>query len=92
MKTYTDAQAARMLARILDRAEQDGEVRIRRRDGTLFALRPEPKASPLDVPGLNLPISVAEIVRLVREGRGPIRPPIELKGGLKARRRRRRAS
>jgi len=45
-------------------------VRIRRRDGHVFVLRPERTAgSPLDVPGLKLPITRDELVELVQEGR-----------------------
>ena len=54
----------------MDRAKKEGAVRIRRRDGQIFVLRPEKIAkSPLDVPGINLNLSRDEIVELVRAGR-----------------------
>lgn len=73
MKTYTYSEARQRLASMLDEASRSGEVRIRRRDGRIFALKPVKKKkniSPFDdVKGLNLDISVDEIVSIVREGR-----------------------
>ena len=69
-KTYTYSEARQNLSSILDQAEQDGEVRIIRKNGQAFILRPEKKAkSPLDVPGVKVNITADEIVRIVREGR-----------------------
>ena len=69
-KTYTYSEARQNLSSILDQAEQDGEVRIIRKNGQVFILRPEKKAkSPLDVPGVKVNITADEIVRIVREGR-----------------------
>jgi len=73
MKTYTYSEARQRLASILDEASRSGKVHIRRRDGRVFALKPVKKKqnkSPFDdVKGLNLDISVDEIVSIVREGR-----------------------
>lgn len=70
MKVYTYSEARQQLASLLDRAGQDGVVRIRRRDGSAFLVRPEiSKRSPLDVPAAHLGLGREEIVRLVREGR-----------------------
>ena len=72
MKEFTYSEARQQLAALLDRARRDGAVRIRRRDGQVFVLRPEQsKESPLDVPGLSLEFSREEIVDLVKEGRRP---------------------
>lgn len=72
MKEFTYSEARQQLAALLDRARRDGAVRIRRRDGQVFVLRPEQsKGSPLDVPGLSLEFSREEIVDLVKEGRRP---------------------
>ncbi len=72
MKEFTYSEARQQLAALLDRARRDGAVRIRRRDGQVFVLRPErSKGSPLDVPGLALEVSREEIVDLVKEGRRP---------------------
>ena len=70
MRVYTYSEARQKLAALLDEARRKGAVRIRRRDGQEFVLRPiEPDGSPLDVEGLNLDWSRDEIVAAVREGR-----------------------
>jgi hypothetical protein len=51
-------------------ARREGSVRIRRKDGRVFVLRPETvSGSPLDVPGVNLTLTREEIVDFVRAGR-----------------------
>ena len=71
MKVYSYADARQNLARILDEAAADGEVRIRRQDGTVFSLKQvRPLASPLDVPGVDLGITRSEILAAIRESRG----------------------
>ncbi len=70
MKLYTYSEARQRLAELLERAAQEGEVRIRRRDGRVFVVRPEQtEVSPFDVGGLSLGMTVEEIVEIVREGR-----------------------
>ena len=70
MRVYTYSEARRNLASLLDRALEEGEVRIKRRDGQVFILRKEPRMeSPLDVPVVPLDVSTKEIVEIVREGR-----------------------
>ncbi|HEX6038748.1 type II toxin-antitoxin system Phd/YefM family antitoxin [Longimicrobium sp.] len=70
MKVYTYTEARQNLATLLDEARDDGAVAIRRRDGSTFLLTPEQKRrSPLDVPGVNIGITVDEIVDVVREAR-----------------------
>ena len=70
MKVYTYSEARQQLASVLDAAQQDGAVRIRRRDGRTFVLQLETsKSSPLDVEGVELGISTSDIVSLVRESR-----------------------
>jgi prevent-host-death family protein len=69
-KTYTFSEARQKFAAVLENAERDGEVRIVRKNGTVFVIRPEQtRRSPLDVPGIDLNLSAAEIVELIREGR-----------------------
>jgi hypothetical protein len=41
MKTFTVRELDREPASVLDAADKDGEVEIRRRDGRLYALRPK---------------------------------------------------
>jgi len=70
-KSFTFSEARRSLSSVLDTAEQDGEVRIVRKNGKVFVIHPEKQTkSPLDVPGVNVVITADEIVNLVREGRG----------------------
>ena len=70
MKEYTYSEARQHFATVLDRAYREGAVRIRRRDGTIFVVRPEQSAiSPLDVEGINLEIDRDEIVDFIVEGR-----------------------
>lgn len=68
MKVFKCSEARRRLASLLGKAVS--EVRIRRKDGKLFALRPEPRSgSPLDVEPMDLGVSAEEIVDFVRESR-----------------------
>jgi PAS domain-containing protein len=70
MMVYTYSEARRKLAALLDQAINEGEVRIRRRDGQSFVIRPERKeGSPLDVKGIDLDITADEILEFVQEGR-----------------------
>ncbi len=70
MQVYTFSEARQKLASILEQASKDGEVRIKRRDGRSYILRPETSAqSPLDIKGVNVGLSASEIVDFVREGR-----------------------
>ena len=70
MKNYTYSEARQNLATLLDEARQDGEVRISRRDGDSFVVRPEPpNRSPFDVEGANLPLHRDQILRAIRDSR-----------------------
>ncbi len=70
MRTYTYTEARQQLAALLDRAAREGEVRIKRKDGSEFTLRPAPRsASPLEVGAVDSDLTAAEIVAAVREGR-----------------------
>jgi antitoxin (DNA-binding transcriptional repressor) of toxin-antitoxin stability system len=66
--TYTEAR--QNFASLLDRAAAEGEVRVRRRDGRVFVIRPErASGSPLDVEGIDLDLTAEEIVGYIAEGR-----------------------
>lgn len=71
MKSYTYSEARGNFATVLDEAERDGAVEIRRRDGAVFRVLPlrKFKGSPLDVKGVKLGVSAADLVAIVREGR-----------------------
>ncbi len=70
MKVYTYSQARQSLASLLEQAQREGAVWIRRRDGQTFVLKPEtPSGSPLDIKGVDLDLTAEEIVSFVHEGR-----------------------
>ena len=70
MVVYTYTEARQKLATLLDQAVKEGEVKIKRKDGQTFVVRPErKKGSPLDVGGLDLGLTTDEIVAFIREGR-----------------------
>lgn len=73
MKEFTYSEARQRLAALLERAVREGAVRIRRKDGQVFVLRPERAAgSPLDVPAISARLSREEILDAIREGRRPV--------------------
>ena len=68
MNVYTYSEARQKLASLLDQAQSGSEVRVRRRDGQEFVIRPAERTdSPLDVEGVDLSLSAGEIVDIVRE-------------------------
>ena len=70
MKTYTYSEARQRLAALLDQARREGQVLIRRQDGSTFVLQPVVSdRSPLDVPGVRSRLRRGEVVTLVREER-----------------------
>jgi len=72
VKEFTYSEARQQLASLLEKARREGAVRIRRRDGQVFVLRPDTRrGSPLDVPSLKLAISREQVLEAVREGRRP---------------------
>ena len=73
MESYTYSSARQNLSRVLDIALKQGEVKIQRRDGTSFIIKPEsarkPK-SPFDVKGVSAKgISKGEILKAIKEAR-----------------------
>lgn len=72
MNVYTFSEARQKLAAVLEEAQRKGAVRIKRRAGSEFEIAPvRPKASPLDVQGVDLGLSAEEIVAAIRETRAP---------------------
>lgn len=68
MQTYSETQEN--LSVLLERASDEGEVRIKRSNGQVFILKLEKaKRSALDIKGIDLGVSTKEIVNFVREGR-----------------------
>jgi hypothetical protein len=76
MIVYTYSEARQKLASLLEQAVEEGEVRIKRKDGQTFVIRPETRVgSPLDVEGMDLGVTTAEIVRFIQEGRRTVYEP-----------------
>ncbi len=70
MVVYTYSEARQNLASVLDRAAQEGEVRVRRKDGQVFVIRlVAPEDSPLNVEGVDLGLTTEEILQFIQEGR-----------------------
>jgi hypothetical protein len=70
MRVFTYSEARQNLARLLALAQSE-EVRIRRRDGSVFVLRAETDGgkSPFDVPGIETRATTDDILEAVRESR-----------------------
>lgn len=70
MNTYTYTEARQKLASLLEQAAKYGEVRIKRRDGQVFIIKPQKRVgSPLNVDGIKLNLSRSEILESIEEGR-----------------------
>ena len=70
MTTYTYSHARQHFASVLDKASTEGQALIKRKDGSLFIVKPVRRpTSPLDVEGINAGFTAQEIVEIVREGR-----------------------
>lgn len=73
MESFTYSNARQNLSRLLDIANRLGEVKIRRRDGTSFVIRPEKKTtskSPLDVKGISAKgVDLGDVLKAIQEGR-----------------------
>jgi hypothetical protein len=70
MNVYTYTQARQNLATLLDKALREGQVLIKRRDGQVFVVRPQPRPdSPLNIEGIDLNVTASEIVTFIQESR-----------------------
>ncbi|MCC6499249.1 MAG: type II toxin-antitoxin system Phd/YefM family antitoxin [Anaerolineales bacterium] len=70
MNTYTYTEAREKFAKVLEQAAKYGEVRIKRRDGQVFVIKPQKRTgSPLAVTGIKLNLSRDEILQSIEEGR-----------------------
>ena len=68
MTTYQETQES--LGTLLEHAAQEGSIRIQRSNGQVFVLQPDvAKKSPLDVPGIDLPLDAQQIVEFIHAGR-----------------------
>jgi len=70
MKVYTLTEARQNLSSLLERAVLERKVRIKRKDGQAFVIKPETSTgSPLDIEGMDLSLTKEEIVNFIVEGR-----------------------
>ena len=70
MKVYTYSRARNRLASVLDEAKEEGEVRIRRRNGDEFVIRPVQTFDFASMPTVEgADVTAEEIVDVIREGR-----------------------
>ena len=71
MESYTYSSARKNLKQVLNLAARQGQVKITRRDGRSFIIRPETKKkSPLDIKGVNVKgLTMADIVESIKESR-----------------------
>jgi len=68
MTVYTFSEARQNFASVLEQARAEGEVLIKRKDGSVFTIKPVPQTeSSLDIAGIDLGLSADEIVSAVRE-------------------------
>ncbi|GAK49789.1 prevent-host-death family protein [Candidatus Moduliflexus flocculans] len=70
MSVYVYTEALQKFAFLLEEAFRTGEVKVRRDDGKVFVIKPEPSlASPLDVESVNFGITTEEILECIHESR-----------------------
>jgi len=70
MLVVTYSEARRTFASILDKAKEDGAVIIRRADGSMFRLSPEPGASsPFDGVETEIRLKRGELKKALDEGK-----------------------
>lgn len=71
MKVFTYSEARQHLADLLELAESEGAVRIRRRDGRSFTLtRERETTSPLEGIGIRAPVGLETLLSALEETRG----------------------
>ena len=70
MEKFTFTQARQNFASVLNKAKTDGEVIIQKKDGSAFIIKSyTAKKSPLDVKGIDVNISSAEIIDSIQDSR-----------------------
>lgn len=70
MKVYTYSNARQKFSSVLECAQKEGKVLIRRRDGRMFSVSPvQSTQSPFDVKGIRSSVTTADILEALRESR-----------------------
>ena len=68
MTIYSYSQARQNFSSLLNKAKEEGEVMIKRKDGSTFILKPiSAQLSSLDIEGIDVGISREEIVDIQRD-------------------------
>lgn len=70
MRVFTYSEARQNLAKLLSLAQSE-EVRIRRKDGSVFILcaQERGKTSPFDIQGVKTKVTTRDMLQAVRESR-----------------------
>jgi hypothetical protein len=68
---YSYFEAQEQLESLLERALNEGQVKLKSQDGRIFTIRPDRtlKSSPFDVRSLKLPIGKSDIMEAIRDSR-----------------------
>ena len=70
MTVFTYSQARQDFSRVLNLARKEGEVLIKRKDGSIFRIQPDQiNTSPLDIQGIKSEATTKDIINCVRESR-----------------------
>ena len=70
MKIFTYSDARQKFSSVLESAQKEGKVLIRRRDGRIFSIRPEKTSeSPFDIEGVRSSVTTKDILETLREAR-----------------------
>lgn len=70
MKVFTYSDARQKFSSVLESAQLEGQVLVRRKDGRLFSIRPEKSSkSPFDVQGVKSSVTTRDIIETLREAR-----------------------
>jgi hypothetical protein len=75
MKIFTYSDARQKFSSVLESAQKEGKVLIKRRDGRIFSIRPEKaSASPFDIEGVRSSVTTKDILETLQETRAePVR-------------------
>lgn len=70
MKVFTYSDARQKFSSVLESAQKEGKVLVRRRDGRMFSIRPEKSSkSPFDVQGVKSSVTTKDIIETLRDAR-----------------------
>jgi hypothetical protein len=71
MKIYTETEIQKQFLTLLKKALSEGQIKFKTRDGRVFVIRPDIPArkSPFEVRSIKLPITRADILEAIRDGR-----------------------